>query len=78
MKLGIMGAGMIVRDFLTFAHEVSGLEIVAICATANSEEKLQQMCEAYHINSYYLASDQLFADDEVEVVYVATPNHLHY
>ena len=30
MKVGIVGAGMIVHDFLTFAHEVTGMELVAL------------------------------------------------
>lgn len=40
MKVGIVGAGMIVHDFLTFAHEVTGMELVALCATPAEKEKL--------------------------------------
>ena len=40
MKVGIVGAGMIVHDFLTFAHEVTGMELVALCATPAEKEKI--------------------------------------
>lgn len=78
MKMGIAGAGMIAAELLSFAHEVEGLEITAICATARSEEKLKSMCDRFQIGRYYLEYDQMIADPEVEVVYVATPNSMHY
>ncbi|MCL2560456.1 MAG: Gfo/Idh/MocA family oxidoreductase [Turicibacter sp.] len=78
MRVGIIGAGMIVYDFLTFAHEVAGMELIAISATPEEEDKLKQFCEKAGIKRYYTNSDDLFTDDEVEVIYVAVPNHLHF
>lgn len=37
MKIGIVGAGMIVNEFFKFAHEVDYMEITAICATPLEE-----------------------------------------
>lgn len=78
MRVGIIGTGMIVRDFLTFAPSVEGLEITTICATPKSEEKVKKLCEMYHINTYYIDIDEMLKDEEVDVVYIAVPNHLHY
>lgn len=78
MRVGILGAGMIVRDFLTFAPSIDGLEITAICATPKSEEKVKKLCEMYHISKYYIDIDEMLNDEKVEVVYIAVPNHLHY
>ena len=78
MKVGIVGAGMIVHDFLTFAHEVTGLELVALCATPAEKEKIVEMCQANNIKAHYTNIDVMLEDSEVEVVYVAVPNHLHY
>ena len=36
MKLGILGTGMIVRDFLPQAHLIPGLELYALCSTLRS------------------------------------------
>lgn len=78
MKVGIIGAGMIVHDFLNFAHEVEGMELVALCATPSEEEKIIEMCKEHNIPKHYVDIDQMLDDKDVEVAYVAVPNHLHY
>lgn len=42
MRLGIVGAGLIVNTLLQFIHEVD-IELVAISATPQEEEKLLEM-----------------------------------
>lgn len=78
MKLGILGAGMIVHDLLTFIHEVKGVELTAICALPAEKEKIEQMAQEHHISSTYIDYDEMLKDSQVEVVYVAVNNHLHY
>lgn len=78
MKVGIIGAGMIVHDFLNFAHEVEGMELVALCATPSEEEKIKEMCKEHNIPKHYIDIDEILKDEDVEVAYVAVPNHLHY
>ena len=44
MKLGIAGAGMIVvQGLLEFVHDIEGIELLGICATKRSEEKLKKL-----------------------------------
>lgn len=69
---------MIVNEFFKFAHEVEGMEIVAICATPQEEVRLQELCRVHMISKYYTDLDAMLKDDNVEVIYVAVPNHLHY
>ena len=52
--------------------------MVAISATPRSEDKLKDLSEKYGIGKYYTAYEELLANPEVEVVYVALPNNLHY
>lgn len=78
MKVGIIGAGMIVHDFLGFAQEVAGMELVALCATPSEEEKIIEMCKEHAIPKHYVDVDVMLEDQEVEVAYVAVPNHLHF
>lgn len=45
MRLGIAGAGMIVRGLFTFIHEVEGIELEAIASTEKSIDKVRKMAE---------------------------------
>jgi len=78
MKVGIIGAGMIVHDFLRFAHEVEGMELVSILATPQEEEKIKELSIKHGIINYYTDADAFFNDENMDTVYVAVPNHLHY
>ncbi len=78
MKVGILGAGMIVHDLLTFIHQVDGVELTAICALPEEKEKIEGMAKEHHIASTYVDYDEMLKDEQVEVVYVAVNNHLHY
>ena len=77
MKLGIIGAGKIAQEVLTFINEIDGIDLLAIAATPRSEEKLKKFSEEYNIDKYYTDYEKLLADPDVEVVYVALPNNLH-
>ena len=78
MKVGIVGAGMIVKNVLGFIHEVEGIELTAMCATPAEEEKVKEYCNLNNIKTYYLDYELMLKDDNVEVVYLGVPNHLHY
>lgn len=78
MKLGIIGAGKIAQEVLTFINEIEEIDLVAIAATPRSEDKLKGLSEKYGIENYYTDYNELLANSDVEVVYVALPNNLHY
>lgn len=78
MKLGMIGAGKIAQEVLTFINEIDRIDLVAIAATPRSEERLKNLSEEYKIDKYYTDYEKLLANEEVEVVYVALPNNLHY
>ena len=76
MKLGIVGSGMIVRDFLTMYKELEGIELLGI--TARNEDKLKDLCAQYPIKRYYLNYEEMLENEEIDTIYVAVPNNLHY
>ena len=78
MKLGIIGAGMIAQEVLTFINEIENIDMVCIAATTRSEDKLKKLSEEYKIGEYYTDYEKLLANPDVEVVYIALPNNLHY
>lgn len=78
MRLGIAGSGMIVRDLFRFIHDVDGIELEAIASTPKSIDKVKKMAADEGIKKYYPDYQHLLDDDEIEVMYIASPNHLHY
>lgn len=78
MKLGIVGAGMIVHDVLSFLHTVEGIEIVAICSRKTSFDKAKQLAELAHIPLVYEDLEAMLEDDKVDAIYVGVPNDQHF
>lgn len=78
MKLGIVGAGMIVSDFLSFAHEVDGLELVALCGTPADLERMNTWSVKHAIEHVYVEYQELLKSEDVDVIYLGVPNHLHF
>jgi len=77
MKLGIIGTGTIVEEFLPQLSEMKQIEIKALCATKRSYEKAEQMCKTYQIPECFCDLEELLLSD-IDTVYIALPNHLHY
>ncbi len=78
MRMGIAGAGMIVKDLFNFIHDVEGIELEAIASTPRSLKKVTQIAQEQGIKKVYSCYDELLTDDAIEVLYIASPNHLHY
>ena len=76
MKLGIIGSGMIVKDFLSFAHELPEIKLEAI--TARNIENLKELQSKYNIKNIYADIDLFLENKEIDTIYVAVPNNLHY
>lgn len=77
MKLGIIGAGMIVGDFLTITPHLKDLELTAIYGRRNAEEKLNDLKNQYGIKSIFYDYDEIL-NSEIDTVYIALPNNLHF
>ena len=78
MKLAILGTGKIVDEVLPVLKEINGIDLVAILSTPRSLTKAQELAEVYAINQASSDYDSILANPEVDTVYVALPNHLHY
>ncbi|MBA1392399.1 Gfo/Idh/MocA family oxidoreductase [Lactobacillus sp. XV13L] len=78
MKLGIIGSGKIVHDFLTTADQIKHLELAAISTTTRSKHVAEELAAQYGIKEVFTDNELLCRDDNVDTVYVAVPNSLHY
>ncbi|MBO7698170.1 MAG: Gfo/Idh/MocA family oxidoreductase, partial [Erysipelotrichaceae bacterium] len=77
MRLGIIGAGLIVHTLLQFIHEVD-IELIAISATPQEIDKLNQLKAEHGFKYVYTDIDELLKNDEVDTVYLGVNNQLHY
>ncbi len=76
MKVGILGAGSIA---VTMAKTLNGMENArAYAVGSRSLEKAQAFAEKNQVEKAYGSYEALFADPEVELIYVAVPHSHHY
>ncbi|MDD8048984.1 MAG: Gfo/Idh/MocA family oxidoreductase [Thomasclavelia sp.] len=76
MKLGILGTGMIVQDLMN-TFDILGIEDATILATESTIDLAKEMISKHKISGYTLDYDELL-DSDVDTIYVALPNFLHY
>ena len=62
MKLGIIGSGKIVHDFLSIADQIPDLELAALSTTKRSHQIGLELQEKYNISKLYDNNTDLFND----------------
>jgi len=72
---GILGPGMIANRFATDLRHVKDARVVAV--GSRSAEKAAEFASQYGAARAYGSYEELAADPEVDVVYVATPHVFH-
>ena len=76
MKIGILGAGGIA---VQMAKTVAGMKDVENYAVAaRSFERAQAFAEKYGFSKAYGSYEEMLADPQVDLVYIATPHSHHY
>lgn len=80
MKWGILATGTIAAKFAgTLVQMKNAGEDAKGCACASrSLEKAKAFAEKYEIEKAYGSYEEMLQDPEVEIVYIATPNNMHY
>lgn len=76
IKMAILGAGNIAG---TMADTVSQLKGVTVLAVASRNlEKANAFAKKHHIKKAYGSYEEMALDEEVDLVYIATPHSEHY
>lgn len=77
VNMAILGAGNIARQM---AVAVSGLQnqVCAYAVASRSMEKAEAFAREWHFQKAYGSYEELAADPEVDLVYIATPHAMHY
>ena len=76
IRLGTIGSGVIVHTILKNVAATEGLRLVAVYS--RSEEKGKALAEEFGGKKVYTDMEAFLGDDEVDTVYIASPNLLHY
>lgn len=78
LNVAILGAGTIAPDFLLSSTFVEGMVPYAIFGQERDIPVMEKLSAQYGLAHIYTDLEELLQDKEVDVVYVALPNSLHY
>lgn len=76
MNIATIGTGFIVDYFLDALNDIEGMQCVAMYS--RREETAVPLAIKYNIHSIYTDLDEMLCHSDVDFVYVASPNSLHY
>ena len=76
MKMGILGSGGIAHTMANTVKQMADVELYAV--GARTLEKAQSFAEEFGMPKAYGSYEELAADPELDLVYVATPHSHHY
>jgi predicted dehydrogenase len=75
-----VGTSSITHTFIEAAQRLAGeggaLEVTGVCS--RSRERASALAAQYGIGKIYTSQDALFADKDIDCIYIGLPNSLHY
>lgn len=78
MKWGILATGNIAKKFASTINQMSKENEQLVAVGSRNIENAKAFANEHDIPRYYDSYEALVKDQDVEAVYVATPNTLHY
>ncbi|MGV3464557.1 MAG: Gfo/Idh/MocA family protein [Heyndrickxia sp.] len=76
MKLATIGTGWITSSFINAAIHSGKLTLHS--TFSRSIEKAKEFAHMHQATHFYNNLDEMLADDEIDVIYIASPNSLHF
>ena len=76
MKVGILGAGGIAGTMAATIGQMKEVENYAIAS--RNREKAEAFAKQYAVEKAYGSYEEMLADDQIDLVYIATPHSHHY
>jgi predicted dehydrogenase len=76
IRWGILGAGRIARKFASDLQLVEGAVLIAI--GSRSQQSADEFANEFPVKYCHHSYEDLVRNDEVDVIYIATPHNLHY
>lgn len=75
MKVGILGAGGIARKMALTLNGMKGADAYAVAS--RDLQKAQRFAEDEHVEKAYGSYEEMLADENIDLVYIATPHSHH-
>ncbi|MEO8238679.1 MAG: Gfo/Idh/MocA family oxidoreductase, partial [Flavobacterium sp.] len=75
IRWGIIGLGNIAGQFASDLQLIDDAELTGVASRSN--DKANEFAQKYNCKKAYGSYDALFADDEIDIVYIATPHDSH-
>jgi len=76
MKIGILATGWIAEKMAITLQHMTGVEMYAVAS--RSLEKAKDFARKWGFQHFYGSYEDLIANDQVDLVYIATPHSEHY
>lgn len=76
IRLGTIGSGVIVESILDQVQKTDGIRLTAVYS--RSREKGTALARKYGAEAVYTDLDDFFREADINCVYIASPNSLHY
>ena len=76
MNLGILGTGSIARTMAAEFAKVPAFHCAAVCSRQKATG--EALAQSFGIPKVYTDLDAMLADPDIDLIYIATPNSLHY
>lgn len=78
MKVAILGAGMIGNIMAKTIKDLAHTEIELYAVGARDTERAENFAKKYNIEKFYGSYEELVKDEDIDLVYIATPHSYHY
>ena len=75
IKWGFYGSGIVAQDVAADFSQVSGAAIAAVAS--RTQKSAQQFAKRFNVPKVYESLEQMLEDSALDVIYIATPHHLH-
>lgn len=76
MNMAILGAGGIARKMAATIHSLEG--VVSYAVGARSYDKAKDFADEFGFENAYASYEELAADPDIDLIYIATPHSHHY
>lgn len=76
MKIATIGTGSIVEWFMGAATQIDGADLYAVYS--RSQETGKKLADKFHVQNIYTNLEEMLANPEIDCIYVASPNSLHF
>lgn len=76
LRLATVGTSIITDYFIDAVRKLETVELVSVYSRA--QDKAEAFAKKHHVNHYHTDFDALAKDPDIDLVYLASPNKLHY